>query len=340
MEVDRLKIYKTLAFLLRHRPDVGHLDPDSDGWCEIEAVTRAVVRLTRRRISSGELLRIATRDPRGSFQVRRGHIRACPRGSPRAFRGERVPDILYLSGNQDMAELALQRSVLELSDGAGLRLHVSEHQAWLEAHRQSRPLPRVFYVDASRARRAGLRFQRSKKGIYTVARLPIYFILNLREGFGIQASAGGFLVDRGSDGIPRVALIRVRRRSGITWEVAKGKMEIGESPADTAIRETREEMGLQVPVKVVADLGVSHYGFTTPSGNPRLKVLYLFVLVPTDHPGRFSPASREGIVDVAFFLPEDAVKVVTHASLHRPVRRLKKWLGSDQWKSCDKARST
>ena len=38
-------------------------------------------------------------------------------------------------------------------------------------------------------------------------------------------------------------MIQVRRRSGLTWEVAKGKLEPGESPWQAAIREVQEEIG-------------------------------------------------------------------------------------------------
>ena len=46
--------------------------------------------------------------------------------------------------------------------------------------------------------------------------IPKADILNLQENFGEQLSAGGFPIRRDEDGHIRIALIQVRRRSGIS----------------------------------------------------------------------------------------------------------------------------
>ncbi len=123
-----------------------------------------------------------------------------------------------------------------------------------------------------------------------------------------------------------VGLVRARRRSGVTWEVATGKSELGETPGQTAVRELQEEMGIDTPLEILEDLGVSHYGFSTPSGEPRLKLLHLFIMRPLEPLPTFSPAKPEGIEQVAFFDPDGAVRVVSHGSLREPVRRLRRWM--------------
>lgn len=321
MGIEPLRLRKTLAFLLRHRPDVGHLELDGQGWCRVDRVTRAVTRLTRSPLSTTELVEVARTDPRRGFEVRDGRIRARPRA--RRPRRQHVPDILYLPCEQadlDAGRLPEQRSA------EGLRLFDREHKAWLVAHRRGCANPQVCYVDAGRARRAGANFKKRPGGVFLVERLPLRFVLNLRRGFGIQASAGGFLVRQNERGTMEVGLVRVRRRSGLTWEVAKGKMEQGETPRQTAMREIIEEMGLDVQLEVLRELGVSHYGFTTPSGEPRLKILYLFILRPKAAVRSFTPARPEGIEEVAFFDADAAVRVVSHGSLREPVRRLRRWM--------------
>jgi putative RNA 2'-phosphotransferase len=319
LAIDPLRLRKTLTFLLRHRPDVGRLRLDDDGWCTVDQVVEAVGRLQKIRIPSGELVAIAREDPYGSFQVDGSRIRA--------VRRIRVPDILYHATTVEVAEQARAAGLLTPSGQRFCRLHVREHLAWLAAHRQREGQPTVIYVDANRAFRSGIEFRRLDGGFFGVERLPVKFLLNLRECFGVQVSAGGFLVRKSASGADEVALVRVRRRSGVTWEVAKGKIEPGESPADTAIRELTEEMGLDVPLSVVADLGVSHYGFSTPAGEPRLKVLYLYVIRPLGEIHAFHPALKEGIEAVGFYDPDAAVRAVTHGSLGEPVRRLRRWLG-------------
>ncbi len=328
MAVDPTRLRKTLAFLLRHRPDVGRLTADAEGWFELQQVTRAVQRLLRSSIESLEVARVARSDPRCGFELDEDRIRA-RKGSPGRRRGrQRVPDILYLSATKTQLEEALELSSLPLSGRRSFRLQSREQEAWVAAHRRGGGRPAVLYVEAGRAIRAGVSIRRSGSGQYTATALPTRFVLNLRPGFDVQASAGGFLVRKARNGGIEVGLVRVRRRSGVTWEVAKGKSEIGETPARTAVRELQEEMGIDTDLEVIRDLGVSHYGFSTPKGEPRLKLLHLFVLRPLGPLGDFQPALPEGIEQVAFFDADGAVRVVTHGSLREPVRQLRRWIRS------------
>ncbi len=70
-----------------------------------------------------------------------------------------------------------------------------------------------------------------------------------------EISSGG-VVYRRRKGITEVVLIRVRGR----WRLPKGKVEEGEGLEETALREVREETGLEG--KVVAKLGHITYWYT------------------------------------------------------------------------------
>ncbi len=70
-----------------------------------------------------------------------------------------------------------------------------------------------------------------------------------------EISAGG-IVYRRHEGAVEVALIRVRKR----WCLPKGQVEEGESVEQTAVREVREETGLDG--KIVARLGDITYWYT------------------------------------------------------------------------------
>ena len=181
--------------------------------------------------------------------------------------------------------------------------------------------PVVLYVDAARARRDGVQFERTRAGHYVTRCVPVRHVLNLREGFAEQASAGGFLVDWRT-GAPRIALIRVCRRGGSTWEVAKGKIEAGEAPSQAAVREVREEMGVASDVHVHGELGTIRYGFCTPDGAPRLKTIYLYMLEVHGDLAAFSPATGEGIDDVRWFALEEALASLAHPSLRASIGRL------------------
>lgn len=325
MAIDSLRLRKTLAFLLRHRPDVGHLQADADGWYELQAVARSVGRLAHLQLGVEELERCARGDPKGGFEIAEGRIRAAHGASPKHRPRVPVPDILYLPTTLAQLEGARGCDLLPLAGRRAHKLFVHEQEAWFTAHRRPEGVPTVLHVEAVRAARAGVTFRRQAAGLFTTVELPTHFILDLRKGFGIQASAGGFLVRHARSGV-QVGLVRVRRRSGVTWEVAKGKVEVGESPAQTAVRELQEEMGIGTPLAVVGTLGVSHYGFSTPAGEPRLKVLHLFILEPRGDLDPFDPARPEGIEQVAFFDADAAVRVVSHGSLRGPVRMLRRWI--------------
>ena len=128
----------------------------------------------------------------------------------------------------------------------------------------------------------------------------------------------------GPDG-PEVALIQVVRRFWSTWEIAKGKLERGEDPLSSAKREIQEEMGAEMPLDLMHDLGPVRYGFTTPEGEPRLKTMFVFMFQTPERITDFHPAEGESVTDVKWFSPKAAQRAVTHRSLRPMINRVR-WL--------------
>ena len=188
--------------------------------------------------------------------------------------GGRLPDILYHACDVGRAAAAKDAGTLALTGGRKLFMSKSESQAWLVSHRGPGE-PMVLYIDATRAKQAGAKFQMNHRGLWQTPSVAVKHILNLRQGFGHQLSAGGFPVYYGPNG-PEIALIKVRRRFGTTWEIAKGKLEPGESPVQCAMRELQEEMGAEMSLSMERDFGFVRYGFMTPDREPRLKTMYVF----------------------------------------------------------------
>lgn len=231
-----------------------------------------------------------------------------------------MPDILYHATNVGRLDRYRKSGSLDAGPGRSVFLSLSESAAWEVAHR-SNAKPAVLYVDAGRAWRSGVRFHRTRSGLWAAPQVPLRHVLNLRDHFREQLSAGGFLLRR-DRGRVEIALVSCTRRSGTTWEIAKGKLEVGETPPQAAMRELQEEMGFEGELRIGGDLGVVRYGFQTPEGHPRLKSMHVYLIEAEVPPEAFRPADGEGINDVRWFGVPEAARVVRHTSLKPLMRQL------------------
>jgi RNA:NAD 2'-phosphotransferase (TPT1/KptA family)/8-oxo-dGTP pyrophosphatase MutT (NUDIX family) len=293
-------------------------DRDPDGFTTLHALCSSLASDLGRAVDPDQV-RAAVRRSKRMELVEDGRVRAVRRGPDRAAVPIHLPpDILYHACTAEQLVRYRADGVVRSPHPKPVFLSDDETQAWRAAHRMGGE-PRVLYVDTVRHRKRRLKLQRNRRGLYSARAIGLPDVLNLQPEFAEQRSAGGIPVVYGADGAPRLALIRVTRRSGVTWEVAKGKLEAGEPPEWAGVREVQEEMGVSVDFDVRALIGLIRYGFLAPGGLPRLKTVYLYLLEPRGTmDGRFQPAAREGVRDVRWFSPEEACRVVTHSSL-RPL---------------------
>jgi 8-oxo-dGTP pyrophosphatase MutT (NUDIX family) len=124
-------------------------------------------------------------------------------------------------------------------------------------------------------------------------------------------SFGGVVVRTSGDGTDEVALIKVRNLRGAeVWTLPKGTPDPGESPEETAVREVREETGLQA--EITGALDAKTYWFSwAPDQTRYRKTVRLFLMRPTggdtgDHDGE--------VEEVRFFPLPDAVRKATYAT--------------------------
>jgi 8-oxo-dGTP pyrophosphatase MutT (NUDIX family) len=90
-----------------------------------------------------------------------------------------------------------------------------------------------------------------------------------------EFSAGGVVV-RTIKGRPHLAAIRPRGKKEGVWALPKGNIDSGESPAETAVREVREETGIEA--RLVEKLGDVRYVYTRRGGLRVFKVVSFFLL--------------------------------------------------------------
>ena len=94
----------------------------------------------------------------------------------------------------------------------------------------------------------------------------------------VATSAGGIVI-RFVDGTPQLVVgKRKRERDGVTWTLPKGTPDARETTEETALREVREETGLEV--RIVRPFDSIEYWFV--QGRTRIhKTVHYFLMVPT-----------------------------------------------------------
>lgn len=121
-----------------------------------------------------------------------------------------------------------------------------------------------------------------------------------------RATSAGGVVIRTVDGRLEIAL--VHRRSPRLWALPKGTPDSGETLEETALRETREETGLEVEID--APITTIRYFFVR--GTTRFhKTVHFFLMRATGG----SPDDHDAEFDEVCWVPlDEALALLTHAT--------------------------
>lgn len=127
----------------------------------------------------------------------------------------------------------------------------------------------------------------------------------------IELSAGGVIYRRRGDGATEVLLIK---DSYGNWGFPKGHVEGEETAAETALRECREETGLD-RLRIVGSIGTSDWYFRAANGLVHKYCDYFLVRAEADATAH--PQQGEGIQACSWLEPEEALRRVTYANARK-----------------------
>ena len=117
-----------------------------------------------------------------------------------------------------------------------------------------------------------------------------------------EVSAGGVVYRRRRGGIQIALAARRTRRGDLVWGLPKGAIEPGESPEGAALREVREETGLEASIE--DPLGSIRYFYVWEGVRIR-KVVHFFLMRRTGGNVRFHDDEME---DVRWFPLAEALR--------------------------------
>lgn len=117
-----------------------------------------------------------------------------------------------------------------------------------------------------------------------------------------EVSAGGVVYRRRAEGIEILLAARRTRKGALAWGLAKGGIEDGETPEGAAVREVREETGIDAEIE--GSLGETRYTYVWEDVRIR-KTVHFFLMGavggdPADH--------DDEMEDVRWFPLERALK--------------------------------
>ena len=123
-----------------------------------------------------------------------------------------------------------------------------------------------------------------------------------------EVSAGGVVFRPGAAGPEVVLASRRTKRGELAWGLPKGQVEPDEHPEETAVREVREETGIDADIQ--ADLGEITYFYVWEGVRVRKRVRFFLMRATGGDVSRHDHEMEE----VRWFPLDEALRATSYAS--------------------------
>ncbi|WP_297066593.1 RNA 2'-phosphotransferase [Thermococcus sp.] len=170
--MNRVKVSRLMAYILRHSPEEFGLEPDSEGFVPLEELVKALKSIYPD-VTKEFVREIVEKDPKGRYEIRNGKIRARYGHSfPVSLNHKEDLDSRILYHGTPRRNLpSILREGLKPMKRQFVHLTTSKSEAIETGRRHGRDVV-LLIIDADCLRRKGLKIYRAGKNVRIVDRVP------------------------------------------------------------------------------------------------------------------------------------------------------------------------
>lgn len=175
--MESLKVSRTIAHALRHKPEQYNLVLSNSGWVEISALSAALTVHFNSPVSEEQIIEIAKTDSKQRYTVEGTKIRAAQGHSFPVELGMKPvvpPKILFHGTTISTVPLIKENGLLSMSRQF---VHLSEFSETAEQVGSRHGEPVILRINSEEAHKAGIVFFQSANNVWLVESLPAEFIV-------------------------------------------------------------------------------------------------------------------------------------------------------------------
>jgi putative RNA 2'-phosphotransferase len=175
-EKERVKLSKTLSYMLRHAPEEFGLLVDPEGYAPMEEVIEAL-RRKRPSVTRAQLEEVVTGCEKGRFEIVDGEIRACYGHTLEGkidYEPVEPPEVLF-HGTANRFLDSIRKMGLRPMGRQYVHLTVRRDFARTVGRRRDRS-PTILVVEALRAHQDGIVFYKANEDFYLADLVPSAYI--------------------------------------------------------------------------------------------------------------------------------------------------------------------